>query len=155
MSYQIDGDDELIRRVPLDPSYIEVDAQGNYARDATGRPQLSSAAFRFDPNGLSIDILQIWLQAGTEEQALDAVVFNRKTAKGTGYLAAILFAKIPMSYGLECEHDPTPATLDSPANPAHALIKGRINKTMARSLAAACRLVEKTASGNLHRSEAL
>ena len=138
MSYVITPENHLIRRVPQQPSHI--------ARDAAGQLSLTSSVFKYQPvtsqDGVSVDVLEIWLFHGSREQALHEAVFRHTTASGAGYVAAVLPAAVPLSEGLNCVHDPVAATEREPANPAHALILGPIDKTLARKLAKACVLVE-------------
>lgn len=138
MSYLITPENHLIRRVPKQPSHI--------ARDAAGQLSLTSSVFKYAPvtprDGVSVDVLEIWLTLGSREQALHEAVFRHVTASGAGCVAAVLPAAVPLSEGLNCVHDPTPANGHEPANPAHALILGVIDKPLARKLAKACVLVE-------------
>ena len=147
MSYQITSEQHLIRRVPELPSHVERDEAGRFARDAAGQPQLTSTVFKYSPrapdDGVSVDVLEIWLTLGTYEAALDRAAFSHFTRSGAGHLAAILPAREPLSLGLACVHAPEEATAHQPANPAHSLILGEITKTMARKLAKACQLVER------------
>lgn len=139
MSYTIAPENRLIRRVPEQPSHME--------RDEAGQLQLTSAVFKYTPSdmhdGVSVDVLEIWLTLGTREEALYEAAFKHFTKLGAGHLAAILLAAVPLHESLTCMHGPTPATELQPANPAHALILGRIDKTLARKLAKACELVER------------
>jgi hypothetical protein len=140
MSYLITPENHLIRRVPKQPSHI--------APDAAGQLHLTSSVFKYAPlaprDGVSVDVLEIWLGLGSHEQALHEAVFGHTTASGAGYVAAVLPAAVPINEGLDCVHDPIPATQHKPANPAHALILGAIDKTLARKLAKACVLVERS-----------
>ncbi len=126
MSYLITPENHLIRRVPKQPSHI--------VPDAAGQLSLTSAVFKYAPvaprDGVSVDVLEIWLALGSREQALHEAVFRHTTASGAGYVAAVLPAAVPLSEGLDCVHDPIPATEHQPANPAHALILGTIDKTL-------------------------
>lgn len=138
MSYLITPENQLIRRVPKQPSHI--------ARDAAGQLSLTSSVFKYAPvtprDGVSVDVLEIWLTLVSREQALHAAVFRHVTASGAGCVAAVLPAAVPLGEGLNCIHDPVPATEHEPVNPAHSLILGMINKTLARKLAKACVLIE-------------
>lgn len=138
MSYTITPENHLIRRVPNQPSHVD--------RDTLGQPQLSSAVFKHMPateqDGVSVDLLEIWLTLGTWEEALHEAAFKHFTKLGATYLAAILPAAVPLREGLACVHDPILATELLPANPTHALILGRIDKPLARKLAKACKLLE-------------
>ncbi|WP_310397875.1 hypothetical protein [Hymenobacter sp.] len=147
MSYHITEANSLIRRVPELPSHVEQDGAGAFIRDAAGRPQLTSTVFKYSPkgagDGVSVDVLEIWLGLVPYEQALARAAFNLVTRTGAGHLAAILPAVVPLGLGLLCVHDPVAETEDLPANPAHALIQGEITKSLARRLAKACQLVER------------
>lgn len=142
MSYLIKPENHLLRRVPKQPSHI--------AHDAAGQLSLTSSVFKYAPvtprDGVSVDVLEIWLALGSREQALYEAVFRHTTASGAGCVAAVLPAAVPLSEGLECIHDPVPAMEHEQANPAHALILGPIDKTLARKLAKACVLVEHPAT---------
>ena len=146
MSYQITEAHNLIRRVPELPSHVEQDGVGNFVRDTDGRPQLTSTVFKYSPDGVSVDVLEIWLAMGSYKEALARAAFNHLTKSGAHHLAAILPAALPLSLGLACVHDPVSETEETPANPAHALIQGEITKTIARKLAKACQLVERPAT---------
>jgi hypothetical protein len=141
MSYLITPEDHLIRRVPEQPSHL--------TRDSAGQLGLTSSVFKYAPvapqDGVSVDVLEIWLTLCSREQAMHEAAFRHTTASGAGYVAAVLPASVPISAGLACVHDPTPATEYQPANPAHALILGTIDKTLARKLAKECVLIERSA----------
>ena len=94
-------------------------------------------------DGVSVDVLEIWLTLGTREAALYEAAFRHFTKSGVGHSAAILLAAVPLHEGLICKNDPLPASKIQSANPAHALILGKINKTLAHKLAKACELVER------------
>jgi hypothetical protein len=143
MSYQITEANHLIRRVPELPSHVEQDGVGNFVRDADGRLQPTSTVFKYSPDGVSVDVLEIWLALGSYEDALARAAFNHLTKSGAHHLAAILPATVPLSLSLACVHDPVSETEGTPANPAHALIQGEITKTIARKLAKACQFVER------------
>ena len=142
MSYLITPEDHLIRRVPKQPSHL--------APDASGQLCLTSSVFKYTPvaprDGVSVDVLEIWLTLGSREQALHEAAFRHTTSSGAGCVAAVLPAAVPLSAGLGCVHDPTPATEHQLANPAHALILGPIDKTLARKLAKACLVIEPPAT---------
>lgn len=154
MYYDISAEDELIRRIPLLPSHIETDTAGNFVYDTNGRPNLSSSVFKYKPkyafDGVSVDVMSIWKNlVSTEDLALHHSVFQHYTSSGAGYLAGIIPAAKPLSIPLPCAHDPVEATATQTANPAHALILGVIDKTTARNLADACRLVQDLGNGQL------
>lgn len=128
MEYTITDDDELIRRVPLNPNYFKVNEKGETV--------LSSAAFSFkkDEDGWSVDIAAL--------TTLEQAVYSQRTQAGRPVTGAFLLAAVPLSLGCTCVHSPTPADEVRPTNEAHALIKGNMNKAVARKLAEACRLIE-------------
>ena len=139
MSYLITPENHLIRRVPKQPSHT--------TRDAEGQLLLTSSVFKYAPatpqDGVSVDVLEIWLTLYSREQALHEAVFQHTTASGAIYIAAVLLAATPFSEGLNCVHDPIPVAGHQPANPAHSLILGTIDNTLARKLAKACVLIEQ------------
>lgn len=132
MPYTITGEDELIRRVPQQPSFFKQNAQGKLV--------LSSAAFTLkkDEDGLSVDIAAL--------TTLEQAVYTQRTLSGEAVTGALLLAAVPLSLGCTCVHDPTAASAEQPANEAHALIKGNINKSLARKLADASRLLPPVGS---------
>jgi hypothetical protein len=141
MSYLITSEDHLFRRVPEQHSHL--------AR-AAGQLCLTSSVFKYAPaaprDGVSVDVLEIRLAFSSRNQALYEAVFRHTTASGAGYAAAVLPAAVPLSAGLACVHDPTPAIEYQPASLANALILGTINKTLVRKLAKVCVLVERPVS---------
>ncbi|UOG77620.1 hypothetical protein MTX78_24980 (plasmid) [Hymenobacter tibetensis] len=152
--------DELIRRIPLQPSHVELDAAGNFILDAQERPQLSSAVFKYKPthalDGVSVDIMRVWLTVlNTEEQCLDRAAFSQRTKAGGFFMAGLLPAAKPQECSLTCVPDAIDATITEPANPAHALILGTIDKTTARNLADACRLAHRLPTGQLEKWPAI
>lgn len=111
---EINDNDRLLRRVIFtDPRYIKPDGS------------VSSFAFtlRKDEDGLSVDIEQL-------------TSYEKAIQDRTKYRLYALMAETPRNLGLECIHDP----LED--NRAHALIKGKITKSVSRKLAGA---VEKIA----------
>ncbi|WP_460586535.1 hypothetical protein [Hymenobacter arcticus] len=124
----ITDDDELIRRVPLNPNCFKVNEKGDTI--------LSSAAFSFkkDEDGWSVDIAAL--------TTLEQAIYSQRTQAGGAVTGAFLLAAVPLELGCTCEHNPTPASGDKPANEAHALIKGNMTKSVARKLAESCRLIE-------------
>lgn len=109
---EINDNDRLLRRVIFtDPNYVKPDGS------------ISSFAFtlRRDENGLSVDIERL-------------TSYERAIQDRTKYRLYALKAEIPRNLGLECIHDPVEG------NDAHALIKGKITKSISKRLA---RAVEK------------
>lgn len=146
--------DELIRRIPLQPSYVELDADGNFVLDAQDRPQLTSAIFKYKPthalDGVSVDILRVWVGLlGSEAQSLNRAVFSQRTRGGGFFMAGLLSAAKPTEFSLQSVPDALAATATEPENPAHALILGNIDKTTARNLANACRLAQRLPAGQV------
>lgn len=106
--YQITIADELLRRVPRQPAFF---------KEVNGIRQLSSAAFKMksSEDGLSVDIRAL--------TTLAQAVPNLGT-----HTAAILPARVPLTMGLPCDHNPVPG------NDAHALIRN-VTSSIARQLA--------------------
>ena len=107
----IKPDDALLRRVPINPSYIKADGS------------VTSFAFkprREDTDGLSVDLERLTTR---EKAVLDRHKFR----------LARLVAQVPLSLGLTCVHSPTEE------NPAHSLIQGNFTTSVRRQLATAAR----------------
>jgi hypothetical protein len=104
--------DDLLRRIQfLDPNFIKED----------GTPASSSFTLKKQENGsledgLSVDIARLT----TFEKSIEDISRFRLFALKAGFVTEL---------GLFCEHDPLPD------NFAHTLIKGNINRKMARKLA--------------------
>ncbi|RZJ92993.1 MAG: hypothetical protein EOO60_06500, partial [Hymenobacter sp.] len=83
MPYTITGEDELIRRVPQQPSFFKQNAQGESV--------LSSAAFTLkkDEDGLSVDIMAL--------TTLEQAVYTQRTLSGEAVTGALLLAAVPLS----------------------------------------------------------
>lgn len=106
--YQIKENDNLLRRVPKRPPYIN-------------DGKISSAAFKpskrdkGENNGLSVDIENL-------------TTYQKSIINENEYNLYKISAEIPLKMGLECKHDPIIN------NDAHALIIGNINDKNARLL---------------------
>jgi hypothetical protein len=137
MPYTITREGELIRRIPQQHSFFKQNAQGESV--------FSSAAFTLkkDEDGLLVDIAALT----TLEQAF----YTPRTLSGETVTGALLLAAVPTSLGCTCVHDPTAASAEQPANEAHALIKGNMNKSFARKLSDASRLIEESATSRVER----
>ena len=110
----INDEDRLLRRVIFtDPRYVKPDGS------------VSSFAFtlRKDEDGLSVDIERL-------------TTYEKAIQDRTKYRLYALVAEVPRNLGLECIHDPVAG------NHAHALITGKLTKSISRKLA---RAVEKVA----------
>jgi hypothetical protein len=104
---QIVADDNLLRRIPIDPNYIKPDNS------------MSSLAFKprsVDANSLSVDLERLTTH---EKAILDRARFR----------LCRLQASVPLNLGFACVHNPT---ID---NPAHTLIQGAFTKQVCRTLA--------------------
>lgn len=96
--HQITSEDELLRRIILQPQFFKV------MPDGVRRPTSAAFKMRSGEDGLSVDIMAL--------TTLEQAIATRSTHTG-----ALLAAKVPLDNQCPCVHDPVAG------NPAHALIR--------------------------------
>jgi len=111
---QVDDDEELFRRVVQD--WIQ--------KKEDGTLKLSSASYYQRTGDISVDIASKTTPEKSIKGALALVELLAKVPKDLGHPVV----EAPIEEDLECGRE---------ANPAHALITGRMNKTHAKKLAIA------------------
>lgn len=113
--HQITPEDELLRRIILQPQFFKT------TPDGVRRPTSAAFKMRSGEDGLSVDILGL--------TSLEQAIANPATHTG-----ALLLAKVPLDQNCPCVHDPVAG------NPAHALIKN-VTSALAKLFAVNARLL--------------
>jgi len=112
---QVDDDEELFRRLTV---------RNQLAKNSDGTYRPSSAVYRSTLGDISVDIASKTTPEKSIKGALALVELLAKVPKDLGHLVV----EAPIEEDLECGRE---------ANPAHALITGKMNKTHAKKLAVA------------------
>lgn len=103
----ITGEDYLLRRVVIDPSYI--------------KPDNSISSFAFKPRAIDTDGLSVDLERLT--------TYEKAILDRTKFRLARLQASLPPALGLTCLHAP------KEDNEAHCLLQGTFSNSVCRTLA--------------------
>ena len=106
MAEEINREDFLLRRLPIQPQYF---------RDDNSISSLAFKPRKVDVDGLSVDLERLTTHA---EAILDRTRFRLCRVQ----------ASVPFDLGLECIHSP------KPEEPAHSLVRGNFSTQVRRTL---------------------